>query len=71
MIVNATTSTGQKWTGRWEQVRGKAKEFWGWLTDDDLTRLNGNVDQLVGLINERTGESREKIEERLRNSCCA
>jgi len=63
------TGTQQKWTGRWEQVRGKAKEFWGWLTDDDLTRLEGNQDQLIGLIHERTGETREEIERRLKDAC--
>jgi len=63
------TGTQQKWTGRWEQVRGKAKEFWGWLTDDDLTRLEGSQDQLIGLIHERTGETREEIERRLKDAC--
>lgn len=64
-----STATQQKWTGRWEQVKGKAKEFWGWLTDDDFQRLEGNQDQLVGLIHERTGEAREAIEKRLKDSC--
>jgi len=64
-----SSATQQKWTGRWEQISGKAKEFWGWLTDDDLTRLQGNQDKLVGLIHERTGEAREQIEKRLQDSC--
>jgi uncharacterized protein YjbJ (UPF0337 family) len=63
------SATKEKWTGRWEQVRGKAKEFWGWLTDDDLTKVKGNYDQLVGLIHERSGESREAIEKRFKDSC--
>jgi len=62
-------ATQQKWTGRWEQLKGKVKEFWGSLTDDELTRVEGDHDQLVGLIHERSGEAREKIEERLRNCC--
>jgi uncharacterized protein YjbJ (UPF0337 family) len=64
-----STATQQKWTGRWEQVTGKAKEFWGWLTDDQLKQVEGNEDKLVGLIHERTGEAREAIEKRLRDSC--
>jgi uncharacterized protein YjbJ (UPF0337 family) len=36
---------------------------WGNLTDDDFTRAQGKYDELVGIINERTGESRERIEE--------
>jgi uncharacterized protein YjbJ (UPF0337 family) len=58
-------ATQQKWQGRWEQLRGRAKQFWGDLTDDDFTRANGDFDQLVGIINEKTGEAREAIEERL------
>jgi len=58
-------ATEQKWTGRWEQVKGKAKQLWATLTDDDLNRAEGNYEELVGLINERTGESREHIEELL------
>lgn len=61
-----STATQQKWSGRWEQVRGKAKEFWGWLTDDDLTKVQGDYERLVGVIKERTGETRESIEEKLR-----
>jgi uncharacterized protein YjbJ (UPF0337 family) len=58
-------ATEQKWTGRWEQVKGKAKQLWATLTDDDLNRAEGKYEELVGLINERTGESRERIEELL------
>jgi len=64
-----STAAQQKWTGRWEQLRGKAKELWGWLTDDDLTRLEGNQERLIGLVQERTGEAREAIEKRLKDAC--
>jgi len=57
--------TGQKWQGRWEQLSGKAKQLWGDLTDDDLKKVEGKYDELVGVINERTGETREDIEARL------
>lgn len=59
------SSTTQKWTGRWEQLTGRVKEFWGDVTDNDLKRVEGKYDQLVGLIHERTGETREEIERRL------
>lgn len=49
--------------GKWNEVSGKLKEKWGMLTDDDLRAFNGNVDQLVGRIQRRTGEAREVIEE--------
>jgi uncharacterized protein YjbJ (UPF0337 family) len=57
--------TRMKWEGRWDQLKGKAKQAWGELTDDDLDIAEGNVDELVGRIKERTGETREEIEERL------
>jgi uncharacterized protein YjbJ (UPF0337 family) len=61
-----STGTSQKWEGRWDQLSGRAKQFWGWLTDDDLTKVEGDYDRLVGVIKERTGETREAIEEKLR-----
>jgi uncharacterized protein YjbJ (UPF0337 family) len=52
--------------GKWEQLRGRIKEAWGSLTDDDLDRTEGRRDQLIGLIKERTGESADAIERKLR-----
>ncbi|MFO7298693.1 MAG: CsbD family protein [Actinomycetes bacterium] len=54
-----------KWEGRWDQVKGKAREMWGELTDDDVDVAEGNVEQLIGKIKERTGETAETIRERL------
>lgn len=59
------SATGQKWQGRWEQLKGRVKQAWGDLTDDDFTKADGNYDELVGIINEKTGETREEIEKRL------
>ena len=52
----------QEVRGQWDQLRGKIKEKWGQLTDDDLQIIGGNVDQLVGRIHEKTGVAREEIE---------
>jgi len=52
----------QELQGQWNKLRGQVKERWGQLTDDDLQMQGGNVDQLVGRIQQRTGESREAIE---------
>ena len=41
--------------GQWKQIRGKAKEWWGKLTNDDLDLINGNRDQLIGKLQERYG----------------
>ena len=48
--------------GKWEQLKGKVKAAWGELTDDDLTRINGKVEQLNGLIRERYGRTKEQAE---------
>lgn len=47
-------------SGKWRQIMGKAKERWGKLTDDELTRVEGNAEQLAGLVQERYGHSREQ-----------
>ena len=43
--------------GKWMQFKGKIKEQWGKLTDDDLKKLEGNRDQLAGRVQERAGTS--------------
>lgn len=53
----------QQLTGQWNQIRGKVKEKWGQLTDDDLKVVGGNVDQVIGRIQQRTGELRSDIED--------
>ena len=57
--------TRAKWDGRWDQLKGKAKQTWGDLTDDDLDVVEGKWDEFVGRIKERTGETVERIRERL------
>jgi len=52
----------QEMQGKWNKIRGQVKQKWGQLTDDDLTLQGGNVDQLVGRIQQKTGEGREAIE---------
>ncbi|CAN5891029.1 CsbD family protein [soil metagenome] len=57
MAINA-----QQLQGQWNQVKGKLKERWGQLSDDDLQMSQGNIDQLIGRIQQKTGEGRESIE---------
>jgi len=57
MAINA-----QELQGQWSRLKGQVKERWGQLTDDDLQIHGGNVDQLVGRIQQKTGEARESIE---------
>jgi uncharacterized protein YjbJ (UPF0337 family) len=55
-------ATRQQLQGKWNEVKGRLKERWGQLTDDDLVRGEGNVEQLVGVIQQKTGRAREEVE---------
>ena len=48
--------------GKWKEMKGKAKEQWGKITDDDLDRIAGKRDQLVGKIQERYGITKDEAE---------
>lgn len=48
--------------GTWKQYKGKAKEKWGQLTDDDLDVIDGQRQQLVGKIQERYGIAKDAAE---------
>jgi uncharacterized protein YjbJ (UPF0337 family) len=51
--------------GKWMQFKGKAKEKWGKLTDDDLTKAAGRRDALVGRLQQRYGMAKERAEKEL------
>lgn len=55
----------QRLRGSWKQLRGRIQETWGALTDDDLDRSEGRLEQLIGTIEARTGEKRAAIERKL------
>ncbi len=57
MTVNQQTIEGS-----WNQIKGKVRERWGQLTDNDLEGARGNIEYLVGLIQEKTGEARGEVE---------
>jgi uncharacterized protein YjbJ (UPF0337 family) len=46
--------------GNWKQMKGKVKEKWGNLTDDDLDKVGGRRDQLEGVIQERYGIAKDQ-----------
>jgi uncharacterized protein YjbJ (UPF0337 family) len=52
--------------GNWKQIKGKVKEKWGKLTDDDLAYVDGKRDQLLGRIQERYGIQKEAAEKQLK-----
>lgn len=51
--------------GKWEQLKGKAKEKWGKLTNDDWTVIEGKRDQMAGLIQERYGRTKDEVEKEI------
>jgi uncharacterized protein YjbJ (UPF0337 family) len=52
--------------GTWERIKGKIRETWGDLTDDDLDQARGNFEQFAGRVKEKTGESAEEVKRRFR-----
>ncbi len=53
--------------GQWKQVKGKVQQKWGDLTDDDLTRVDGKREELLGRLQERYGIAREEAERQVRD----
>ncbi|HXE20212.1 CsbD family protein [Castellaniella sp. UC4442_H9] len=52
--------------GNWLQYKGKVKEQWGKLTDDDLDVIDGKRDQLVGRIQERYGMTKDDVDRQIK-----
>jgi len=55
--------------GDWNITKGKLKEKWAKLTDNDLQYVEGKQDELVGRIQKATGEARETVEKAIKESC--
>lgn len=49
-------------SGHWNQIAGAVREKYGQVTDHDIASVNGNLQQLIGMLQHKTGESREYIE---------
>lgn len=52
--------------GKWKQLRGAVKQKWGQLTDDELDKVDGDVDRLSGILQEKYGYSRENAEREIK-----
>ena len=55
--------------GDWNIVKGKLKQKWAKITDDDLRYAKGMEEELLGRIQKRTGESREVIQKAVKEAC--
>ena len=49
--------------GQWKQMRGTLKSWWGKLADDDFERIGGQKDKLIGLVQEKYGQTREQAQQ--------
>jgi uncharacterized protein YjbJ (UPF0337 family) len=48
--------------GKWKQMRGQAKVWWGKLTHNDREQVSGKVEKMVGTLQEKVGQTQQKIE---------
>jgi uncharacterized protein YjbJ (UPF0337 family) len=62
-----STMNEDRMAGSWKQIKGKVKEQWGKLTDDDLDVIAGKRDQLLGRIQQRHGVARDEAERQVEN----
>ena len=51
--------------GKWNQVKGKFKQKYGELTDNDLTYAEGKSDELLGRLQEKTGKTKEQLKDEI------
>jgi uncharacterized protein YjbJ (UPF0337 family) len=51
--------------GKWKQVKGDVRNWWGKLTDDDIDRIAGKSEKMVGILQERYGWTKERASEEL------
>ncbi|MBG6236848.1 uncharacterized protein YjbJ (UPF0337 family) [Pedobacter sp. CAN_A7] len=53
--------------GKWNEMKGKVKQAYGDLSDDDLTYQEGQEDELYGRLQQKTGKTREEVVDWLRS----
>lgn len=53
--------------GNWNQIKGKLKQEYADLTDDDLTYAEGKEDELLGRLQEKTGKSKDELRDQINN----
>ncbi|AIM37151.1 CsbD family protein [Sphingobacterium sp. SG20118] len=51
------------WKGRWNELKGKVKQQYAELTDDDLLYSEGKEDELLGKLQTKTGKTKEEVED--------
>lgn len=51
--------------GKWNEIKGKLKQQWGKLTDDDIAQARGSYQELEGLLQKRYGYQKEQIKKEI------
>ncbi len=65
-----TMATKQEISGKWNSIVGSVKKKYGEITDNELKQVEGDLDKLAGLVQQKTGQSRDQIEAYF-DECCA
>jgi uncharacterized protein YjbJ (UPF0337 family) len=53
--------------GKWKEYKGRAREAWGDLTDDEIDKVAGKRDQMVGLVQQKYGKAKDVAEQEVDN----
>ncbi|HXD78797.1 MAG TPA: CsbD family protein [Puia sp.] len=67
MSTPTKSSSGLKMKGNWNELKGKMKQKYADLTDDDLRYEEGKEGELMGRIQKRTGQSKEELKKWIDN----
>jgi uncharacterized protein YjbJ (UPF0337 family) len=59
------SSTQEIMLGKWHELKGKVKQKWGNLTDDDVTRMSGRMEELTGILQQRYGYDKGRAEQEI------
>jgi uncharacterized protein YjbJ (UPF0337 family) len=65
-LLRSETMNWDTVKGDWKSFKGKVKEQWGKLTDDELDRIEGRRDQLAGAIQKRYGVAKDEVERQMK-----
>lgn len=51
--------------GKWHEIKGKVKQQWGKLTDDEITRVNGSYEELEGILQKKYGYQKDQAQKEI------
>lgn len=57
--------------GKWKEMKGKAQQKWGKLTDDDIDQIDGKREELVGRLQQHYGYEKEQAEKEVNDFCAS